>query len=100
MIGPPLDSARARRALPGRPGSTRRGERGVTWVTLLILLVLVGGAYLTWVWVPVYFENYTVKQVVRDYQNQAIKNNDDEQLRHNMVLKIRSLSQRDALDKY
>ncbi len=101
MIGPALDSAHGRRALPGRPGSGRRGERGgISWVTLLLLAVVGGGGYLTWVWAPVYFENYTVKQVVRDYQNQAVKNHDDELLRHNMVLKIRSLSQRDALDEW
>ena len=101
MNGPPLDSARGPRALPGRPGSARRRERGgVSWVTLLLLTVVVGGGYLTWVWAPIYFENYTVKAVVRDYLNQAVKNPDDEQLRRNMVLKIRSLSQRDAFDEY
>ncbi|HET8541440.1 MAG TPA: hypothetical protein VFL83_16305 [Anaeromyxobacter sp.] len=99
MIGPPLDSARSR-ALPGRPGSARRVERGMTWVSLLLLVAVVGGAYLAWVWAPVYFDHYTVKQVVRDYQNQAIKNRDDDQLRHDMVLKIRSLRQRDEIDAY
>jgi hypothetical protein len=101
MNGPPLDPARGPRALPGRPGSARRRERGgVSWVTLLLLAVVGGGGYLAWVWAPLYFENYTVKQVVQDYLNQAIKNPDDEQLRHNMVLKIRSLSEQDALDEY
>jgi hypothetical protein len=69
-------------------------------VTLLLLVVVLGGGYLAWVWVPVYFENYAVKQVVRDYMNQAIKDRDDERLRHNMVLKIRSLSQVDGVDAY
>src|SRR5512140_1252792 len=99
MIGPPLDSARGSRALPGRPGSARRDERGgVSWVSLLLLVLVVGGGYLAVVWVPVYFEAYAVKQVVRDYMNQAIKNNDDEGLRRNMVLKIRSLDQRVTVD--
>jgi hypothetical protein len=72
----------------------------MSWVGLLLLVAVVGGAYLAWVWAPVYFENYTVKQVVRDYQNQAIKNPDDELLRHNMVAKIRSLASRDTVDTY
>jgi hypothetical protein len=101
MIGPPLDSARGPRALPERPGSARRAERGgISWVSLLLLVVVVGGSYLTWVWAPIYFDNYTVKQVVRDYMNQAIKNSDDETLRRNMVLKIRSLGQRQAIDEW
>jgi hypothetical protein len=99
MIGPPLDSARAPRARPGRPGSARRGERGgISWVTLLLLVTLFGGGYWAVVWMPVYYENYAVKQVVRDYMNQAIKNHDDENLVHNMVLKIRSLDQRETVD--
>ncbi len=101
MIGPPLDSARGPRALPGRPGSARRGERGgVSWVSLLLIVLVVGGGYLAVVWVPVYYEAYAVKQVVRDYMNQAIKNRDDEMLRHNMVLKIRSLDQRTSVDDF
>ena len=101
MIGPPLDSARGSRALPGRPGSARRGERGgVSWVSLLLIALVLGGGYLAAVWVPVYYEAYAVKQVVRDYMNQAIKNSDDEGLRRNMVLKIRALDERTALDDY
>jgi hypothetical protein len=101
MIGPPLDPARGPRALPGRPGSARRGERGgVSWVTLLLVVLVVGGGYLAVVWVPVYYEAYAVKQVVRDYMNQAIKNRDDETLRRKMVLKIRSIDQRTAVDDF
>ena len=101
MIGAPLDSARGPRALPGRPSSCGRGERGaVSWVTLLLLAVVGGGSYLGWVWVPVYFDDYAVKQVVRDYMNQAIKNPDDDALRRNMVQKIRLLRDRDAVDEY
>jgi hypothetical protein len=99
MIGPPLDPARGPRALPGRPGSARRGERGgVSWVSLLLLVLVVGGGYLAVVWVPVYYEAYAVKQIVRDYMNQAIKNPDDEGLRRKMVLKIRSLDQKASVD--
>ena len=91
-----LDSARGPRALPGRPRSARRGERGgVSWVTLLLLVLVVGGGYLAWVWGPIYFENYAVKQVVRDYMNQAIKNHDDEGLRDDT---FRGLAERAAHD--
>jgi hypothetical protein len=99
MIGPPLDSARGPRALPGRPGSARRGERGgISWVSLLLIVLVLGGGYLAVVWVPVYYEAYAVKQVVRDYMNQAIKDRDDEGLRRNMILKIRSLDEVEAVD--
>ncbi len=95
------DSEHGRSAPPGSPGSGRRSERGgVSWVTLLLLAAVAGGGYWLWVWGPVYFENYAVKQVVRDYMNQAIKDSDDGRLVHNMVLKIRSLGERDALDGY
>ncbi len=97
MIGSLLGS----RARPRRPGSARRGERGgISWVTLLILALVAGGAYLAVVWGPVYVENYEVKQTVRDYMNQAVKNRNDDELRRNMVLKIRSLDQRVTVDAY
>jgi hypothetical protein len=76
----------------------RRERGGVSWVTLLLLVLVAGTGYLGWMWVPLYFEHYTVKQVVRDYMNQAIKNRDDDGLRRNMVLKIRSLAQVDGVD--
>jgi hypothetical protein len=67
-------------------------------VTLLVVAVMVAGAYLAWVWLPVYAENYAVKQVVHDYMNQAVKNRDDDGLRRKMVAKLRSLAQVDVLD--
>jgi hypothetical protein len=48
--------------------------------------------------VPLYFELYAVRQVVRDYMNQAIKNPDDAGLRRNMVRKLRSLELIEAVD--
>jgi hypothetical protein len=66
----------------------------------VLVAALAGGAYLGWVWAPPYFQLFTVKQVVRDYMNQAIKNQDDERLRRNMVLKIRSLEQVETSDAY
>jgi hypothetical protein len=103
MSGPPLDPARASRAHhSGRPrAAALRGPRGaVSWVTLLFLAAAAGGAYLAWVWLPIYAEHYAVRQVVRDHLNQAVKNRDDHALRRNMVLKIRSLAEVERLDEY
>ena len=56
----------------------RVGERGgVSWVSALLLLGLVTAGYLLSVWGPVYVVHYEVKQVVRDYANQAVKNTND-----------------------
>jgi hypothetical protein len=87
MSGPRVDLARAQRG-------------AITWVTFLFLVVVVVGGYLLWVWVPIYYENYAVKQVVRDYMNQAVKNRDDQALRLGMVTKIRSLAQIEGVDAY
>jgi hypothetical protein len=102
MSGPPLDPARAPRALhSGRPRATpRRGPRGaVSWVTLLLVAAIAAGAYLAWVWTPVYAENYAVKQVVHDFMNQAVKNRNDDQLREAMAAKLRGLGQIDTVDE-
>ncbi len=87
MSGPRVDLARAPRG-------------AISWVTLLLIAAVVVAGYLLWVWAPIYYENYGVKQVVRDYMNQAVKNPDDEGLRRNMVGKIRSLVYVDALDAW
>lgn len=74
-------------------------QRGaVTWVTLLLLASVVVGGYLFWVWGPIYYENFAVKQVARDFMNQAVKNRDDAFLRKAMVARIRSLAQVEAVD--
>ena len=65
----------------------------VTWVGLTLLLGLSAGAYLAWAWVPVYVTHYEVKQVVRQFGNQAVKNREDAPLVQAMVEKIRSLEQ-------
>jgi hypothetical protein len=70
----------------------RRYERGgVSWVTLLILVVLIGGVYLAVVWAPIFVMHYEVKQTVRIYMNQAIKDPDDERLVQNLCLKLKAL---------
>lgn len=63
-----------------------------------MLAGVAAGAYVAWVWVPVYAENYAVKQVVHDYMNQAVKNRDDEALRRQMVAKLRSLAKVEVPD--
>jgi hypothetical protein len=64
----------------------------------VLLAALVGGGYMGWVWLPLWFDHYTVKQVVADYMNQAVKNRDDAQLRRDMVAKLQSLGQVDGVD--
>jgi len=72
----------------------RRGERGaITWVTALLLLALASAVYLAVVWVPVYLVHYEVKQVVRDFGNQAVKNPGDAELVAAMCEKLRILHQ-------
>lgn len=74
------------------PSSPRRSDRGgVPWVTLLILAAIAGVVYLAIVWAPIYVVHYEVKQTVRDYMNQAIKNRDDAQLVENLCAKLRTL---------
>ncbi len=63
-----------------------------------MLAALAAGAYAAWVWVPVYAENYAVKQVVHDFMNQAVKNRDDEALRRQMVARLRSLADVELVD--
>jgi hypothetical protein len=70
-----------------------------SWVTILMLLVLAAGAYLAFVFLPPAVLHYEVKQVVRDYGNQAIKNRNDAELVEKMLQKIRSLQQDDAVDE-
>ena len=78
--------------MPDSPRRARRLERGAaSWVTVLLVLGLAGAAYAAVVFGPPAVLHYEVKQVVRDYGNQAIKNPNDEQLLRDMILKIRSL---------
>jgi hypothetical protein len=78
----------------------RRRERGAaSWVTILMVLGIAAGAYAAVVFVPVWVLHYEVKQVVRDYGNQAIKNKDDAALIDAMVHKIRTLEQVDGVDE-
>ena len=83
------------------PRSLRRCERGqVSWVTLLLIAAIGGGAYLAWTWGPAYLVLFEVKQVVRDYMNQAIKNQDDASLKERLVENLRRVAQRDGIDRF
>ena len=64
-----------------------------------MILGIAAGAYAAVVFVPVWVLNYEVKQVVRDYGNQAIKNSDDAVLLDGMVKKIRTLQQVAGIDE-
>jgi hypothetical protein len=78
----------------------KRLERGTaSWVTLVMILGIAAGAYAAMIFVPVWVLNYEVKQVVRDYGNQAIKNADDAALLDGMLKKIRTLQQTDEVDQ-
>ena len=87
----------ARTTSPER--SSRRTDRGAaSWVTVLLVLGLAAAAYAAVVFIPPAVLHYEVKQVVRDYGNQAIKNLDNEQLLRDMVQKIRSLDSVQGVD--
>jgi len=78
----------------------KRLERGTaSWVTLVMILGIAAGAYAAVIFVPVWVLNYEVKQVVRDYGNQAVKNQDDAVLLDGMLKKIRTLQQTDGVDE-
>ena len=84
-----------------RPASSRkprRVARGFTWVSFVLLVAVIAVAYLGWVWVPLKFDHYTVRQTVEDYMNQAIKNPDDAYLIRQMCAKIQSLRTVDGVD--
>jgi hypothetical protein len=81
-------------------GRRKKLERGTaSWVTLLLVLGIAAGAYGAVVFVPVWVLHYEVKQVVRDFGNQAVKNGDDAALLAGMVKKIRMLQEVDGVDE-
>ncbi|HSD19736.1 MAG TPA: hypothetical protein VLC54_06855 [Anaeromyxobacter sp.] len=95
MLPSPFDPARASGA--PRPGGARSGlrrsERGeITWVTLVLLAGVAAAGYWLWVWGPVYVVHYEVKQVVREFINQAVRNPNDRELVGNMVHKLETLA--------
>lgn len=79
--------------------SSRRYERGgVSWVTILLLALALGAAYLVITWAPVHVLHYQAKQVVREYMNQAIKNQNDRELVEKMCLKLATLDKMTVVD--
>ncbi len=79
---------------PARSSVRLLDQRGVTWVTVALVLAVGLAGYLAWVWIPVYFIQYEVKQVVRDYGNQAVKNPNDAELVERMLHRLRVLDDR------
>ncbi|HEU4382239.1 MAG TPA: hypothetical protein VFR85_01950 [Anaeromyxobacteraceae bacterium] len=82
-------------ALPGR-----LDERGVSWVTALLVTGLAAAGYLVWVWGPIYLVHYEVKQVMRNFANQAVKNSADAPQREAMVRQLATLDRIDFVDEY
>ncbi len=83
-----------------RPASPRSRplERGeITWVTLLLLLGLAAGGYLAVVWIPVAVVGYEVKQTVRDFMNQAVRDPDDERLVQRLAARVAALETREVV---
>lgn len=78
-----------------RPTAGPRGQ--ITLVSLVLLLGLAAGAYLAFVWAPVWIVHYEVTQVVRDHMNQAVKNRDDSALVVAMTGRIRALEKIDVV---
>ncbi|HTP25871.1 MAG TPA: hypothetical protein VMK12_09455 [Anaeromyxobacteraceae bacterium] len=76
-----------------------RARGAISWVGVALLLGAIGGGYLGWVWFPVYLSNYEVKQVVRQFANEAVKNPNDEQLVAAMVARLRSLGEVESVDE-
>ena len=66
---------------------------------MLLIVLAVGVGYLGWVWVPLYLDNYAVRQAVKATMNEAIKNRDDAALIQGLCQKIRSIRTVQAVDE-
>jgi len=87
------------RQAPPQSPAARPARGAVSWVSLLLLVLVVGGGYLAWTWGPVYLLQIEVRQVVRDYMNQAIKNPNDAVLVEKMLHKLRTLDEQEVPDE-
>jgi hypothetical protein len=84
---------------PATSASRRPLERGqFSWVTPVLVLIVAAAGYLGWVWVPLYSTHFEVKQVVRDFMNQAVKNRDDTLLVKRMCEKIQAIEAVEGTD--
>ncbi|HET9596633.1 MAG TPA: hypothetical protein VFP65_13680 [Anaeromyxobacteraceae bacterium] len=79
--------------LPRNVGRPRAARGEITWVGIALLLGALAGGWLAWVAVPAYMLHLEVKQVVRDFANQAVKSSDDAGLVERMAQRIRELAQ-------
>lgn len=86
--------------MPRPPPSSslaRLARGGASWVSVLLILLLVGGGYLGWTYLPVYWLHMEVKQSVRRFMNEAVKNPNDAALVARMIHKLRTLDKQEVL---
>jgi hypothetical protein len=80
--------------------SRRPLERGqISWVTFLLIAAVLGGAYMTVVWAPVFIIEYEVKQVTKEYINKAVHLRDDERLAADLCKKLALLDETERADE-
>jgi hypothetical protein len=80
--------------MPRPPPSSplaRLPRGGVSWVSALLIVLVVGGGYLGLTYAPVYWLHTEVKQTVRRFMNEAVKNRNDAALVDRMLHKLRTL---------
>jgi hypothetical protein len=86
--------------MPRPPPSSppaRLARGGVTWVTVLLVALVAGGGYLGLIYLPVYWLHAEVKQTVRRFMNEAVKNPNDAELVEKMVHKLRTLDSQEVM---
>jgi hypothetical protein len=77
----------------------RRRERGeITWVGALLLLLVLGGAYLAYMWGPVYYLHFEVKQATRATINDGVRERDDRVLAATLCSRLAALAHGEELD--
>jgi hypothetical protein len=69
------------------------GRGAISWVSAVLLAALASGAYLAWVWMPVYATHYEVKRIVREVGYQAVKEKDDAALVAALAARLRAVQQ-------
>jgi hypothetical protein len=73
------------------PPSARLERGEITWVGVLLLLLVFGGAYLGYMWLPVYMDHYEAKRLVHGQINEAVKKADDRALVEALCQKLAAI---------